>query len=173
MAKTLVELLAEQEAKINSQVNEQLSITEQNNQKLESIMEQMHLITKKAVYEDYNWKAGKVIGILRHIRQNPKQRKELLSLTGLNESILDLYNSSCGQLPYVNKDGNYVEGYAPDIETFRNVILIAATRLGVLVFDDQLNDINMSKWNRLYARAEETAEKTRGMFTGTKFDYDE
>ena len=143
-----------------SNIKEILDVTEITDRKLSNLYEEMTQITKKPVYEDFSYKAGKFIGILRHIQQNPKQRKELLKLTGLSGGILDLYNQSCGQLPYASKeDGHIVSGRAQDCSTLREVLLVAASKMGILLADYQLADITEEHWNSLYQRAQETAEE--------------
>ena len=168
-------LNAQKEKAEQSNIKEILDVTEITNRKLDQLYAQMTEHTKKPVYEDFSYKAGKLIGVLRHIQQNPKQRKELLKLTGLSSGILDLYNQSCGQLPYSKDDGTIVTGRAQDCSTLREVLLVAATRMGILLADYQLEDITEEHWNSLYTRAQETAEANADLQTktGNAVNYEE
>ena len=157
-------------------IREILDVTEITNRKLDQLYSEMSQLTKKPVYEDFSYKAGKLIGVLRHIQQNPKQRKELLKLTNLTGGILDLYNQSCGQLPYCSKDSNtIVTGRAQDCSTLREVLLVAATRMRVLLADYQLEDITEEHWDNLYKKAQETAEANADLNqkTGQAVNYNE
>ena len=170
-------LLEEQKANSeNGNIREILDITEITNAKLDKLYAEMSSVTKKPVYEDFSYKAGKLIGILRHIQQNPKNRKDLLKITGLNNAIIDLYIRAVGQLPYCDpKTGQIIAGRAQDCSTLREIILVAATRMKVLLADYQLEDITEDHWNRLYTRAQETAEANNDLQNkiGVAVHYDE
>ena len=157
---TYEQLLAQQATSIDVNVTEQLSLAELANNKLDSLYTSIKGITNKDCYEDYYYKSGRIIGLLRHIAQNPKHRQKLFMLTGLNSSIIDLYNSSSGKIPYISKDTNtLIEGEKQNQQLFRQVILITATKLGIVLMPDQLNDITEERFLLRYERALEEAKQ--------------
>ena len=174
MATTYEQLLAQQSASIDSNILEQLDIAEITNNKIEALYNQISLITGKEVYEDYYYKSGKIIGVLRHIQQNPKCRRALLELTGLNSAILDLYNTSSGAIPYINKEtGLLIEGKPQNVELFIQTILLTATKLGIVLPENYLDDITEERFQRRYNKALDECQQTQKFKPKTKIVYDE
>lgn len=152
---------AQKKAILGSKITEQLELKALSNQRLEELYRDMSNITKKPVYEDFNFRTGKIMGILRHIFQNPKQRKELLELTGLSQAHIDLYYQVCGNLPYVNTNTNTVNiGRQMDVESTRELMQATGATLGVLVEEGDLIDLTEDNWKRMYAKALDDAAKT-------------
>ena len=132
-----------------------------SNKRLEEIYKQLEAIGNKPCYEDFNFRSGKVLGILRYIFQNPKSRKELLEATGLSQAHIDLYYECVGNLPYVNTKTNTLNlGRPMDCESTKELLQATANSLGVLLEDSDLLDINEDRWNRLYESALADAKKT-------------
>lgn len=160
--KTYEQKLMEQKAAIlGNKIVEKLEMKSLSNKRLEDLYRTMESICNKPVYEDFNYRTGKIIGVLRYIFQNPKQRKELLEATGLSQAHIDLYYEVCGNLPYVNTKNNTLNmGRPMDIESTKELIQATGSTLGVLVEDSDLLDINEERWNRLYENALADAKKT-------------
>ena len=147
-------LLKEQHEKVqNSVILDQLSLNEMTNSILENLYKEMNQITKKPVYEDYSYKSGKVLGLLRHIQQNPKHRVTLLQKTNLNVSILDLYSRSFGQLPYV-KNGKVTKARQQDCKTLKELLFIVADKLQIVLTEYDVDDITEEHFNKLLEKAE-------------------
>ena len=89
------------ESILGNKIKEEIEIKSIGDAKLTRLYEDMEQITGKPVYEDFNYRCGKVLGVLKHIAQNSKFSKQLYELTGLNRGYIDIYYSACGQLPYV------------------------------------------------------------------------
>lgn len=152
---------AQKEACFNSSITEMLEMKSISNKKLQEIMDKMSKITGKPVYEDFSYRSGKILGILRHMLQNPKQRQELCEVTGLNSAYVDLYYQVVGNLPYVStKNGQLVLGREQDCEATKELVRAAGSTMGVLVEDSDLQDINPERWQRLYEAALEDAKNT-------------
>ena len=160
--KTYEQKLMEQKANIlGNKIVEKLELKALSNKKLEEIYANMESICHKPVYEDFNFRTGKILGVLRYIFQNPKQRKELLEATGLSQAHVDLYYEVCGNLPYVSTKTNTLDvGRPMDCQSTRELIQATGLTLGVLVEDSDLLDINEDRWNRLYENAMADARKT-------------
>jgi hypothetical protein len=101
------------------------------------------------------------MGVLRHIQQNPKKRRELLEVTGLTNAHIDLWWQCGGNLPYVNTTNNTLnEGRPMDCAICKELLKVVAAELGILLEDADLVDINEANWNRLYNKALEDAQQT-------------
>ena len=154
--------LAEMKKKVSgSFINTQLEMKRIGNQKLDAIIQDMAEITGKPVWREFNWRTGKILGIMRFIVQNPVQRDKLLEATGLTQDFIDVYFDVCGNLPYVNTTNNTVNvGKPMNVEATKEFIQVVASKWGLVVEDDDLSDITEERWNRLYAAALEKCEKS-------------
>ena len=149
------------ESILGNKIKEEIEIKSIGDTKLTRLYEDMEQITGKTVYEDFNYRCGKVLGVLKHIAQNSKFSKQLYELTGLNRGYIDIYYSACGQLPYVNKGSNTVNiGRKMDIETTKELLMVTAATLGVILEEADLADINQQRWDKMYNDALEAATKT-------------
>ena len=170
------ELLAQQAAQIESEFEEEIQIEEISNKRLDSLYKQCEAITGKPVIEDWYFKSGKLQGLVRHIIQNPKKRSELLGITGLTETILRKFDAVAGRLPYIDKKTNsIVEGQLPDIQKFKKLLLYIATKLGIIISNEQLEDLTEENWEKIYERRFESITKTIEADNkfGTLIKYDE
>jgi len=79
------------ESILGNKIKEEIEIKSIGDAKLTRLYEDMEQITGKTVYEDYNYRCGKVLGVLKHIAQNSKFSKQLYELTGLNRGYIDIY----------------------------------------------------------------------------------
>lgn len=121
-----------------------------SNKIIEEITSKMKQITKSEVFNDFRFKTGKIFGILRHIAQNPKNRKELLEITGLNEAYIDMFTAYCGNMPYLAKDGSVNIGRTMDAPKAKDLIQLVGAELGILVEDSDVDDITQERWNTMY-----------------------
>ena len=151
----------QKKAVASSPIMENIEISKINDNRADEIMEKMSEISGKPVYADFAWRTGKIIGILRHIFQNPKKRKELLMATGLSSAHIDLYYQVMGNLPYVRTTTNTLDPGRPmNCELAKQLIKAVGAELGILVEDSDLIDITDSNWQRLYDKAMEDALQT-------------
>ena len=154
-------LAAQKKSILSSPITEQLEISKINDQRIQEIYDAMTQITGKPVYADFSWRSGKVMGVLRHIQQNPKKRRELLETTNLTNAHIDMGWQVGGNLPYVNTSNNTLnEGRPMDCNLCKELLKVVAAELGVLLEDNDLIDINEANWNRLYKKAMEDAQQT-------------
>lgn len=167
-------LQAQRQAILGNKINEKLEIAKLNSERLDSICEQMEQIVGKPVYADFSYKSGRVIGILRFMFQNPKFRRQLLQITNLSNAHIDLYYSVGGNLPYVDSNGKLNAGRQMVPEDFRELLQATASSLGVLLDEDDLNDITHERWNDMYLKALETAKQDlilkAGLDVNTQYD---
>lgn len=143
---------------MGSSIHEELEMKSISNNKLKAIMTDLEAIIGKPVYEDYNFRSGKIIGILRSIAQAPKVRQECLTATGLTQSHIDLYYEVIGNLPYESEGIVYL-GRPMICDKAKELIMHTAMILNVLIEDSDLMDINEERWNAMVKRAMETASE--------------
>ena len=149
------------ESVLGSTINDQLEMKAISNRKIEKITDAMSKVVGKKVWEDFNFRTGKILGILRFIAQNPIHRQELLEVTGLTQDYVDIYFKVCGNLPYLNTTDNTLNPGRPmDVEATKEFIKIVAAKFDLLVEDDDLLDITEERWQRLYANTLERISKT-------------
>lgn len=154
-------LAAQKKNVLSSPITEQLEISKLNDARIQELYDSMSAVTGKPVYADFAWRSGKVMGVLRHLQQNPKKRRELLEVTGLTNAHIDMWWQVGGNLPYVNTTNNTLnEGRPMDCNLCRELLKVVAAELGVLLEDADLIDINEANWNRLYNKALEDAQQT-------------
>lgn len=147
----------------NSTINDILQLKSIGNKKLDEIRAKMATIVpgKTQIWDDFNFRTGRIFGILRFIAQNAKYRKQLLEATGLNENHMDIYFNVCGNLPYLNTTDNTVnEGRPMDVKATKEFIAAVALELGVVVEEADLDDITQERWDRLTQAAREKIMET-------------
>lgn len=148
---------------MGSRITDVLELKSIGNKRLDEIISQMSVIVpgKSQVWNDFNFRTGKILGVLRFISQNPQYRKQLLEVTGLTQDHIDIYFNVCGNLPYLNKTDNTVnEGRQMDVETTKEFITLVAAEFGVVIEETDLIDITQERWDRLYATALEKIQET-------------
>lgn len=158
------ERLANMKKKVmGSKIADILELKDIGNKKLDEIRSKMSVIVpgKNQVWDDFNFRTGKIFGILRFIGQNPQYRQQLLEVTGLNQNHVDIYFNVCGNLPYLNRTDNSInEGRPMDVEATKEFITVVAAEFGVVVEDSDLVDITQERWDRLYMSALEKIQET-------------
>lgn len=138
---------------------EDLEIKKISDEKLNNVITKIENIIGKPVFIESKFFMGKILGILRTIMINFKQRKELLEVTGLSQNHIDYYAIKCGNLPYPS-NGVIVPERPMDVEATRQLIRIVGAHFDVLVKEEDLFDITQERWNNLVAVAYKSAEKT-------------
>ena len=96
--------------------------------------------------------------------QNRKFQNELFAITGLNNSHIDFWFKYGGNMAYCDpKSNEVIAGRTMNCEKIRMFIPIVASILGVLINDEDLDDINQERWETLYKRSMENALATADM----------
>lgn len=166
------------ESILGTTINDQLEMKAISDKKLEAITEKMSKIVGKPVWEDFNFRTGKIFGIMRFILQNRQHTQELLKVTNLTKDYVDLWWDISGNLPYLNTTDNTLNvGRPMDVESTKEFIKLIAVKLDVLVEDSDLLDINQERWDRLYqntlAKIAKTVEHNQLHGDSVPTQYDE
>lgn len=156
------ERMAKAKAKVmGSSIIEELEIAKISNSRINEICAKMEEILGKKPWNNFNFRTGKIFGILQTISMNQKFIDELLQITGLSREHIDAYFMYCGNLPYVDNTQNNINiGRQMDVEATREFIPVVAEILGVLVEDKDIADITQERWDNLYQNALERAKQT-------------
>lgn len=132
-----------------------------SNKKIDEIVNKMNEVIKpKKVWEDFNFRTGKILGILRSIAQNPTKRQELLDITGLTQTHIDIYFEVAGNLPFITNDGTINPGRPMDVEQAKELIYHVGVHFGYVIEDADLSDITEERWYHLYNNAIERCAET-------------
>lgn len=165
MTKTIQQLYEERMAKLNNNLSEnmkeELAIRDFGNDIYNDIVNKIKTITEKPVWEDFNFRTGKIFGILRTIIQNPLKKEEILAVTGLTQSMVDTFYAICGNIPYVDNKNVINYGRQMDVKATREFIPIVAAKLGLFVSDEDLADITQERWDKLYENGLKRAQETQ------------
>lgn len=152
---------------LGSKVYETLQLKSISNDVLEDIRTKLSKVVpgKTTIWEDFNFRAGKIFGILRFIAQNTLYRKQLFEAIDnkLNDNHMDTYYDVCGNLPYLDKNNTINNGRPMDVEATKEFITVVAYELGVVLEEADLSDITQERWNRLYSNAMEKLIATQQM----------
>lgn len=145
----------------HSSLNEELELKKIANKKLDEIYEDLQAIVGKPVWEDFNFRTGRILGILRFIAQNPKQRKDLLKATNLRQEYVDMYYRVAGNLPFVDTRNQLSLGRPMHVQQTRDLVKLVGIQLGVYIDENDLFDITEERWKKLYDNALERALETQ------------
>lgn len=147
-----------------------LEIKRNNTVILNKIAEDMKVILGREVWNDFNFKAGKVMGLMRTIGMN---RNIDFSYIIPNEYI-DLFFEYGGNLPYIDKTtGLLNEGRPMNPEMLIELLKFVYTHLGMEYTDSEFDDITQERWNKLYQAAMERATKNEEFNKEEETQYDE
>jgi hypothetical protein len=145
---------------VNSNVLQELEFKKINSTNLDRVISEMNtLIAPKRVYEDFNFRTGKLFGVMRAFIQNYKLKNELLEITGLTQDYIDFFRQFCGNLPYIVQ-GSINPGEEMDVENTKDFIRLLGAHFEYVVSDSDLFDINKERWDRLVLQAMEKHRET-------------
>ena len=114
------------------------------------------ILGRDSVWYEFNYKSGKVLGILRQIAFEFEKRDELLEALELPESLIQDYLEYAGNPPYLS-GGDYVPARPQDSEKLQEVVLLAASLLDVVV---EVDDITQEKFQQICERREKVIKAT-------------
>lgn len=137
---------------------------------INKITEDMKVILGREVWNDFNFKAGKVMGLLRTIGMNRNIDFSYIIPT----EYVDLFFEYGGNLPYIDKTtGQLNEGRPINPEMLIELMKFVYTHLGMEYTDTEFNDITKERWNKLYQATLERAKKNEEFNKEGKIEYEE
>lgn len=146
---------------LGSTISQKLELKAISNKKIDEVIAKMNtILDPKKVWEDFNFRTGKIMGILRSIAQNPTKRQQLLEVTGLSQTHVDLYFEVVGNLPFPTNDNTINPGRHMDVEATKEFITLVGLHFGYVVEEADLADITEERWMHLYNNALERCAET-------------
>ena len=147
-----------------------LEIKKNNAIILNKITEDMKVILGREVWNDFNFKSGKVMGLLRTIGMNRNIDFSYIIPT----EYVDLFFEYGGNLPYIDKTtGQLNEGRPMKPEMLVELLKFVYTHLNMEYMDSEFDDITQERWDKLYQAAMERAEKNMNFNKEEKIEYEE
>lgn len=137
---------------------------------INKITEDMKVILGREVWNDFNFKAGKVMGLLRTIGMNRNVDFTYIIPT----EYVDLFFEYGGNLPYIDKTtGQLNEGRPMNPEMLIELMKFVYTHLGMEYLESEFDDITQERWDKLYKAAMERAEKNMNFNNEEHIEYEE
>lgn len=137
---------------------------------INKITEDMKVILGREVWNDFNFKCGKVMGLLRTIGMNRNVDFSYIIPT----EYVDLFFEYGGNLPYIDKTtGQLNEGRPMNPEMLIELMKFVYTHLGMEYLDSEFDDITQERWDKLYRAAMERAEKNMNFNKEESIEYEE
>lgn len=144
-------------------ISAELKNYEARESKFEELSKKFKKVTKKQVYSDYNFpRSGKVMGIIRHILQNPKKAEELLHISGLSRGVVEFFRDYAGNTSYLASDGTITETREMDVARTQAVVKLIANQLDICLSDEDITtEITQSRWDGIVKIAKQRARQSK------------
>lgn len=137
---------------------------------LNKINENIKVILGREVWNDFNFKSGKVMGLLRTIGMNRNIDFSYIIPT----EYVDLFFEYGGNLPYIDKTtGQLNEGRPMNPELLVELLKFVYTHLSMEYLDSEFDDITQERWDKLHQAAMERAEKNMNFNKEEHIEYEE
>lgn len=152
-------------------IYERIGQKKNNNLILNKITADISGIIGKSCWVEYNWRCGKVLGLLRTLSLN-RNIPAVFEVSGIEEEVIDLYYEVAGNLPYIDKNGQFNAGRPQFCEELIELMQYVYSKLGITAADNEFDDINQKHWDDLYNASMERIRKTLEV-TSSTIQYDE
>ena len=150
---------------------EKLQIKKQNNNIINSISSNLQAVIGKSCWVEYNWKSGRVMGILRTMALN-RNNSNVFMVCDIEPEVIDMYFEVAGNLPYIDKNGLLNLGRPQMCGELIELLQYVYDKLGLVHDNDEFSDITEERWNALFNSNMERIRKTLEVTTST-IQYDE
>ena len=154
---------------VNTEIHDVIQVRGITSKRLYEIREKIGKVIdlpEDKVWNNHHYRAGKLMGILKTIKDKPKHREELYKITGLNDHHLSVYLDVSGNPPFLNTDkskDNIIETKPQDCEAYKNLLLIVAAEMGIVIEPFELDDITPERFDRICEFAQKKAEADLAM----------
>lgn len=147
-----------------------LEIKKNNATILNRIAEDMKVILGREIWNDFNFRAGRVMGLMRTIGMN----RNIDFSYVIPMEYIDLFFEYGGNLPYIDKTTGVInEGRHMNPEMLVELLKFVYTHLGMEYLDNEFDDITQKRWDKLYKAAMERAEKNMNFNKEEFIEYEE
>ena len=152
-------------------VYDKINMKKNNNLILNKITADISGIIGKNCWVEYNWRCGKVLGLLRTLSLN-RNIPAVFEASGIEEEVIDLYYEVAGNLPYIDKNGQFNAGRPQSCSELVELMQYIYDKLGLTATENEFSDITQEHWDNLYNSAMERIRKTLEV-TSSAIQYDE
>lgn len=150
---------------------EKLQVKKQNNVIINNISSNLQGVVGKPTWVEYNWKSGRIMGILRTMALN-RNNVSVFVAANIEPEVVDMYYELAGNLPYIDKNGMLNLGRPQICYEYIELLKYVYDKLGLTYDDTEFDDITEERWNALYASNMERIRKTLEISSST-IQYDE
>lgn len=127
-------------------------------EKIDQLRSEISVLTGRPCWTENGFRDGKLIGVLRTLGFEFKQRQDLLELTSIPEVLLDIFLEAWGHPCFIDKKTtSIVEAKPMSIETVKECLEVAGELLSV---KPHLVDITEARVAERYRFFEERAKAT-------------
>ena len=152
-------------------IYERIEQKKNNNNILNKITTDIAGIIGKNCWVEYNWRCGKVLGLLRTLSLN-RNIPAVFEISGIEEEVIDLYYEVAGNLPYIDKNGQFNAGRPQSCSELVELMQYVYDKLGITAAENEFDDINQKHWDDLYNASMERIRKTLEV-TSNSIQYEE
>ena len=152
-------------------IYDRINQKKQNNLILNKITADISGIIGKSCWVEYNWRCGRVLGLLRTLSLN-RNIPAVFEISGIEEEVIDLYYEVGGNLPYIDKNGQFNAGRPQFYSELVELMQYVYDKLGLTATENEFDDINQKHWDDLYNASMERIRKTLEV-TSSTIQYDE
>ena len=150
---------------------EKLQVKKNNNVIINNISSNLQAVSGKPTWVEYNWKSGKVMGILRTMALN-RTNSNVFVAAPIEPEIIDMYFELAGNLPYIDKNGMLNLGRPQMCGEYVELLKYVYDKLNLIYDDTEFDDVTEERWNVLYSSNMERIKKTLEISSST-IQYDE
>lgn len=169
MTTKIQELLKQQQESVkNDSFEDTLEISKYNESRFTEITDKIKSVINKEVWNEFSFGSvsGRILGILRTLNFEYKNRDSLCTEIGLSNVLVDMYYQYAGNAPYYSKTGEIISAKPMDIEVTRQLVKRVGAELNILVQDSDLSMISAEneKSRNESALQKATDSKEQGSF---------
>lgn len=150
---------------------EKLQIKKANNVIINTVSSVLQNVIGKPVWVEFNWKSGRVMGILRTMALN-RNNASMFQVCDIEPEVIDMYYETAGNLPYIDKNGLLNLGRPQMCSEYVELLQYVYDKLGLTYDDSEFDDITEERWRTLYDSNMERIRKTLEI-TSSSIQYDE
>jgi hypothetical protein len=152
-------------------IYDKINMKKANNTIINNISSNLQAVIGKATWVEYNWKSGKVMGILRTMALN-RNNSNVFVACSIEPEVVDIYYELAGNLPYIDKNGMLNLGRPQMCSEYIELLKYVYDKLNLTYDDTEFDDITEERWNTLYNSNMERIRKTLEI-TSNSIQYEE
>jgi hypothetical protein len=150
-------------------IYEKINMKKANNNIINKVTADVSGIIGKPCWNEFNWRCGKVLGLLRTLMNN-RNIPAVFEVSGIEEEIIDLYYEVAGNLPYIDKNGQFNAGRPQFCDELIELMQYVYDKLGLTAAENEFSDITQEHWESLHNSAIERIRKTLEVTSNIQYE---